>query len=118
MSRVEIMEQVAAEGGGLKELATAFGVSKVAARKWALRHQPENYQLIVENGIRRRVINPITATEHLRRLRLVQDYKKQTAVAAELNVSPSAVCLYLKRHAPWGIEEAIEHFTEIAEMEG
>ena len=100
--------QIIATGRGYREIGNAWGVSNVAAYKAVTKRWPNLAEQIAYNNKR----NSLTPDKILERLKQIKDGMSITELARIEGVTSSAISLWLKRVTPFGIDEALDLYSE------
>jgi len=100
--------QIIAAGRGYREIGEAWGVSNVAAYKAVTKRWPNLAEQIAYNNKR----NSLTPDKILERLKQIKDGMSITELARIEGVTSSAISLWLKRVTPFGIDEALDLYSE------
>jgi len=108
--RVAIARQVAVDGGGIGDVAKAWGTSAALVSLRLRKHAPEVHADLKSNA-RSVALSPETVRE---RLQVIASSKTQAEAARTLNVTSSAIVGFLKRYAPFGVEDALQDYEEAA----
>lgn len=100
------------------DLAKAWGVTYHGAYNFLVKHDLDLLKRILANGP---VTFQVSSEEAQRRIKTCFDHLKSGGTLAsasrELNITQPALTLWLKRHAPDGIEQAYEDYIGTEEEE-
>ena len=96
--------QIIAQNGGYREIGQAWGTSNVYANIQVRERWPHLAAEIRD----RRFKNAYSAEVVYHRLQTVLESKTHRQAAKKLGITAPALHFFLKRHAPFGLEDAID----------
>lgn len=99
---------VIARGGGYAKIAEVWGVSRTYAYV-AIR---DKFPELQDEIHARRHSHSLKPEEIVHRLRLIASGMSYAAVARQLGLTPAAITRFLQRHAPDGVEDALETYED------
>lgn len=116
-ARMADVKEAIAIRAGFKHLALTWGVSRPAALMWCRKHlEMHEYDAIREGGYAQRDAAVRGCLRTTDRLELVQMARANRwtmrKLASAMGISGSALSYWLKRNAPFGVEDALEDFSE------
>jgi transposase len=100
--------QIVASGKGYREIGEAWGVSNVAAYKAVTKRWPNLAEEIAYNNKR----NSLPPDKIRERLKKIKNGMSVTDLARIEGVTSSAISTWIKRMTPFGIDEALDLYSE------
>lgn len=104
-------EKYADAGFNLSQAAESEGITRAALWQWLNRKGFHDLRRRLADNAR---WTTLSSQEVVSRLRVVQSSKTQRVAAKHLGISDAAMCDFLKRYAPEGIEDALELYEVAA----
>lgn len=118
--RLAYFEQAVKEGKSMAQCAAELGTSRAAVTMWFDRNGFEHVREALRRG-NSWANKPRTEEEVLHILRTVKSYDKAKggarAAAEALGMTYAALRYWIKRNAPWGIDDAIGDYEELVPEE-
>lgn len=109
--RLIVARQIADEGGCLRHVADAWGVSAARITMVLPEKDADLHRQLRDNSRRTR---SLSADEVSKRLSAYAESGNMSATARQFGMTPSGFFLFLKRYAPFGVEDALEDYLEDA----
>lgn len=107
--RVAAATYLAGYGGGFSDVAYALNMSVWAVRCYFVRNAPALAVTLAEQG-RENAGHPLPAYKVLERLKIVRDAPSNAVAARIIGISAPRISEFIKRYAPWGIDDAIADY--------
>jgi len=108
--RISKARQVADDGGLINDVAKAWGTSAALVSVRLRTYAPEIHQQLKSNP-NRTTLSPETVRD---RLRIIARTATHAEAARALNISQAGVIGFLKRYAPFGVQDALQDYEEAA----
>lgn len=105
--------QIISQGGGPEEIAKKWQVSRTSVHVEMKKRWPALY----DEMKKRRWANHLAPKEICRRLQIVQLAPSKRQAARDIGISDARLHNFLARHAPDGVEAALEDYSEPEELE-
>ena len=112
-ARVELAKSVAQSGGSLKHVAEQAGVSRERMHVILKRFAPETLNRLYDNRRPGRSMSAQQIRERLLFIKSCDDAKiTRRRCAQEIGISETGLSIWIKKHAPFGIQDALNDFEE------
>lgn len=108
-ARISQLRAFVDEGLCLSDAAKRLDISGAGLHRWLTKNDDGLRVRLAHNA---RYGNALTPQEQHERLRVIKSQKTQAAAAKELGITGAALSYWISRNAPFGIEDALEDFSD------